>query len=67
MKAGNIMNLQKYIDYKKIHKLFQLTDGRFIRKVKWDECWHLCLNHPLSWDYNRIRTKSLGGYMSHMK
>ncbi|MFA5366035.1 MAG: hypothetical protein WC325_12710 [Candidatus Bathyarchaeia archaeon] len=55
-----------YIGFKEIHKLFQLTNGKFVRKVKWDELWHVCYD-PLDWEYKRIPAKSLGGYMSHTK
>jgi len=53
-----------YVFPKEILAVFQLMDGRFIRKTKYDQLWHIC-SHPLSWTYNRIPHKSLGGYMSH--
>jgi hypothetical protein len=58
----------KEINYQEVNRVIQLTGGRFLRKVRWDMLWHVCFGHPLSWNtkYNRIPSKSLGGYMSHV-
>ena len=52
-----------------VQRLIELTDGRFLRKVGWDQCWHLLLRDPRPdpWHTNweRISSRRAGGFARH--
>jgi len=60
---------QEGLNMEGIERIIELTGGRFLRKVKWDQCWHLLKADPrpdpwhISW--RRISIRQAGGYIRH--
>ena len=51
--------------------LIALPNGKWLRKVSWDECWHLLKDRPpVSPDfkvpYRRLYANELGGYIARL-
>lgn len=54
---------------RRVERIIKLSGGRFLRKVGWDQCWHLLRADPRfdPWHtpWRRISRQRAGGFARH--
>jgi len=49
--------------------VYELKGGRFLRKVQWDQMWHLLEKRPqenlFAVGWKRVTSRAAGGYLRH--